>query len=191
MGDNSGEVIGTGTFFNIRDTVYLLTAQHVSAERFATNARGERLYDGLAHDGAPNCELYRIANPTFGYEHPRDIAVVRLRSELLDHPVLKPMAWKSVPHFAGDLENEILFVHGYPGKKSLFVRAWEGIVSESFPWVAAEEPCKCSWFDPRIHIAVGYPVTGQDERGHLVDLPDPHGLSGSALWKTNIVTRGL
>jgi len=187
---DAGEVIGTGTFIDVRNTIYLLTAQHVSAQRFATNAHGDRLYDGLAHDGGPDDEMFRIRNPTLGYGFPRDIAIARLHSEDLGAPTLIPMQWDRIPKFAGNLEKDIFFVHGYPGRKSRFVRAWGGIASESFPWVATEEPCNCSWFDPKIHIAIGYPVQGQDERGHLIDLPHPEGLSGSALWKTNIASKG-
>src|SRR5262249_36746061 len=81
---------------------------------------------------------------------------------------------------------------GFPGERSRFFATLGGIHSQSLPWLAteAERPATCPWFDPAIHIAVEYPAFGRDERGQTDNLPSANGLSGSALWKTNVHTRG-
>lgn len=52
----------------------------------------------------------------------------------------------------------------------------------------AEDPP--SWLDPQLHLAVDYRFNDQhDLRGRPAVPPDPHGLSGSLLWKANRATR--
>jgi hypothetical protein len=188
--DETGEMLGSGTVVDVRGTTYLLTANHVVRQQFDLHPSGERRYTGLAHDTGLNGPVFRIVNPVHGYGGLRDVAVVRLINEDFASTPVIPVSLLSIPKRCPDLQDEILFVLGFPGKKSRYVRAWKGIVSESFPWVATEEPSACSWFDRCMHVAIGYPAKGLDETGREVDMPDPQGLSGSGLWKTNVSARG-
>lgn len=189
--DDAGDVIGTGTFLNLFGATYIATAEHVVKTKFSMTSDGERRYDGLAHDTGAAGPVFRITNPFYSHGRLRDVAVAGLRTDDFVGTNVVPLPLQGVPKFTPSLNDEILLLHGYPGKASRFVRAWNGIVSTSFPWVCTQEPPpSCDWFDPTIHFAVGYPAHGTDERGHSTVMPDPHGLSGSAIWKTNVVARG-
>jgi len=190
VGDDAGEVIGSGTLIEVKGQPYLLTAEHVWTQQYETDAKGDRLYNGLSYCGYAEGPFYRITNRMLSYPHPRDIAVAQVFQEDAVRGAQEPTKWHDMPKFTPKLEGEILFVHGYPGKYSQYFRLCGGIVSRDFPWIATEEPCNCGWFDRATHVAIGYPVRGTDARGPEVDLPDPKGLSGSGLWRTNIVAKG-
>jgi Protein of unknown function (DUF2934) len=188
--EDSGEVLGSGTFIDVRGSSFLATACHVIHQQYDIDSQGNRLYNGIAHDTGAAGEIFRITNPIYGYGGLRDVAVARLFNEDFAGSSVFPLPLRAIPKRTPDLKDEILFVHGFPGKKSRFVRAWQGIVSESFPWVATEEPTQCTWFDPTLHMAIGYPAEAIDERGIFVATPNPQGLSGSAIWKTNVCAMG-
>jgi hypothetical protein len=187
--DDAGNVVGSGTCIDVRGNPYLLTAQHVVRKRF-DSAEGGEPYTGIGHDTGIEGPVFRITNPTYGYGGLRDVAVARLFPEDFAGTSVRPLPIRAIPNRTPDLAGEILYVHGYPGRKSRFFRAFQGIASTSFSFIATEESCRCSWFDPAVHIAVGYPVEGLGETGRTEDFPHPKGLSGSALWKTNVCARG-
>jgi len=187
--DDAGDVVGSGTCIDVRGTPYLLTAQHVVHKRFESTQAGEP-FTGIGHDTGFEGPIFRVTNPTYGYGGLRDVAIACLFAEDFSGTSIKPLPLAAIPKRTPDLAGEILYVQGFPGTQSRFVRAFGGIVSRPFSFVATEEPCSCSWFDPAIHVAIGYPVEGLSETGQPADFPAPRGLSGSALWRTNVRSRG-
>ena len=84
-------------------------------------------------------------------------------------------------------EIDIYFVHGWPGKQSHFTTFFErGVISKSLSYGGWLETAKLPGFDNTTHFPITYPPDELiDELGQPTTLPDPHGLSGSVLWKTN------
>lgn len=188
--DGNGELVGSGTFVDLFGTVYLATAEHVVRERYAKHTDGTPRYDGLSHDVGHDAVGYVIDQPFYGHGMIRDVSVAKLRAEDFRKGTITPLKMETVPQLTPPLADDILFLQGYPGEKSRFVSLLGGIFSDSFPWVCAEEPTNWSQFNPAIHFAIGYPHEGMGESGSVTSLPNPGGMSGSAIWKTNIVPRG-
>jgi hypothetical protein len=89
------------------------------------------------------------------------------------------------------LATDFLFVHGFPASRSRFLRLVEGLASRSLPYGAMQrlEPPVSNLqphefaieFDPSSMRVAGEP---QSE-----DFVDPHGLSGSPVWRIGISGR--
>jgi hypothetical protein len=86
---------------------------------------------------------------------------------------------------AGDLDKDLLFVHGFPGDYSKFLKLGSGIFSTTLPLGNITATPTWKSFDPALHLTFGYDPRYQEyEDGTLATLPDPGGLSGSAVWDT-------
>lgn len=174
-----GKYLGSGTFVQVGNEAYLLTAAHVP----------KKCSTGLwAYSVGDSTPPVVIPNPWQCISLPTDLAWARLdaahfgtehRARLLDTCFLDSTA--------DDLDGDILFVHGWPGQlsKELWSLA-NGIASKSFPYTTVIGTSSRNWFDPAIHIAVDFRVEGQiDELERLADVPSLEGVSGSAVWRTN------
>ena len=87
-----------------------------------------------------------------------------------------------------DLEDDILFIHGFAQKNSRFSAiGGGGIYSDSLPYATFLGESTLPEFKPGVHFAIQYkqPEKQKDEKGKDVDLPPPPGLSGTAVWKAN------
>ncbi len=191
---DDGELLGSGTFLEVGGTTYLLTAAHVAEE-------GLKRYWKMACSTGNGLPPQILENPIICRGFPSDLAITRVE------PPPPTAPGRGNPHgpqapslvgidvlpsgrFASELgtaETDVLYVHGFPGKYSRFLRLGNGVFSDSFPYGTCLGSSNYSWFNPSVHFAVEYPASGQqDEFGKPATLPDPHGLSGSALWKTNL-----
>ena len=177
--EKRGRYLGSGTYLQVRNEAYLLTAGHVPSE----SSTGSWAYS--LGDGMPPIV---IRNPWQCVSLPTDLALVRLdathfsaghRAQLLDTDVFDATA--------DDLDGDILFLHGWPGQlsKELWSLA-QGIASKTFPYTTVVGKSSRDWFDPTIHFAVDFRGEGQiDESKNSADVPDLKGVSGSAIWRTN------
>lgn len=79
---------------------------------------------------------------------------------------------------------DYLFVQGYPGVRSRFLRLFAGVVSKSLPYAAMERPREeLSGLEP-FQFALNYDQREiHGEANEMVELPDPHGMSGSPVWR--------
>jgi hypothetical protein len=88
------------------------------------------------------------------------------------------------------LSTDFLFTHGFPALNSRFLRLHEGLVSRSLPYGAMQR------LEPEVRdlqpdeFAIEFDPTGMRalESGGEVSL-DPHGLSGSPVWRIGISGR--
>jgi hypothetical protein len=78
----------------------------------------------------------------------------------------------------------MLFVHGFAAQQSYFSASGKALIAKSLPYLTQERPLP-EHHDSQVVFALHYPakkvpsISGAD-----VDLPDPHGLSGTAVWDT-------
>jgi hypothetical protein len=187
----TGEYIGTGTLISIHNGLYLITAQHVAAEMFKEGNSGKQYPLGLSHSIGNGNLVLNIQNPWTAWASPVDVAATRIPTDGLEGNVVSV----SARHFAlhtQSLEDDLYFVHGYPGVRSRFT-AFEGrgVVSTSLPyggWL-----CDSGWseFDPKMHFAITFPPDKLvDEQRTSTSLPHPGGMSGSLVWKSNRLRSG-
>jgi len=180
-----GELLGTGTFLRLNGTPYILTNEHVARVR---------LTHSLSHFGGDEQRsVYRIVHPFFCITDPTDAAITRL-----DEQVAKRIARDVFPSVRFEpsyapAHGEILFIHGYPGVNSRFSALAAGVLTRTLPFATPEVPLPPipDKYDPAIHFALGYPMnlTLTNALGQPVQLPDPHGLSGTLVWDTKFVAK--
>ncbi len=176
--ENIGELVGSGTFINFQGQPYLLTAGHVAFEK-------DR-YIGLTHTRSNGFLPSLITNPYHILNKFLDICVVKIEAEELKGTNITPISTDRLALHSNNLDGDILFTHGYPGAKSKSVRLLDAVFSTTQPFGTFTGGSVYPWFDSQYHFALDYPQTGQlDENISEIQLEDPHGLSGSAVWKTN------
>jgi hypothetical protein len=176
---NRGRFLGSGTFINLGGTPYLLTASHVPADCTVRK---------WAHSLGDATPPTIVPNPWQCLSFPEDLALARLDVENFagQHRVrmLEPNLFANN---CEDLNGDFIFLHGWPGElsKELWSLA-RGIASKTFPYTTCLGTSSRSWFDHGIHFAVDFRVEAQtQEGGGQANVPSPHGMSGSAVWKTN------
>jgi len=188
----TGEIVGTGTFFRLRDADYLLTAQHVVGKLYEANIDGSRKYGaGLSHSIGNDQAMLNVAHPWITWKLPYDLAVTRLDPTILEVSDRIPLTVEQIALNSHTLDaNDVYFIHGFPGKQSHFTAlCGRGVISKSLPYGGWLESSSWTDFDDSIHFAISFPpIEIIDERGKATTLPDPHGLSGAVVWKTGIGT---
>lgn len=187
--EETGELLGTGTFFELRNSLYLLTAQHVAEELYTNTKDGKRKFAaGLSHSVGNNQRMRWFPNPWITWNKPQDIAVTRLDPIVLDGTDCIPLQSNHLALNSETLDDDdIYFVHGWPGKQSHYTTFFgRGVMSKSLPYGGWLVTANLSDFDKTTHFPISYPPDELiDEQGNATTLPDPHGLSGSVLWKIN------
>jgi hypothetical protein len=189
--EDTGELVGSGTVVELRGKPYLLTAEHVAKQLFAENTDGSRKFpEGLCHSLDYGEQMAWIPFPWFTWPTPKDIAATRIDPVVLEATRVVPLKATRFADNTDSLNDDLYFIHGWPGKESRFTTFFDrGVVSTSQPyggWLTN----KSSWpqFDPKVHFAITYPMTELiDEHGQPAKLPLPGGMSGSLIWKSNRV----
>lgn len=174
-----GKFLGSGTFIRLGDQPYLLTAAHVP------NAARNRHWAHSVDDATPPAQ---ITLPWQCCSLPSDLAVASLDNDTFTGSNrVRPLSADFIAKELGSLEDDFLFVHGWPGERSHEVWSLaKGIASTSLPYTTVVGKTGRAWFNDNIHFAIQYRVDGQhDEHGNLAQMPDARGLSGAAVWKSN------
>jgi len=118
-----------------------------------------------------------------------DLAVYFLPA---DYPCPEERFWPSarIDHGLEKLATDYLFLHGFPGKRSHSSPLLGGVVSTSLPYGAMQ---RLDNLPPNLQpyqFAVEYdPIGMVNETGATQDLVDPHGLSGSPVWRIGVSGR--
>ena len=175
---------GTGTIIQNRGKVLLVTAAHVLDDIEKAVCQGVAFSNG---DAKP---YYRIAG-VFTKDYSIDIAYARISNPTtLDSDRLP-----CPEHLIGDsrkaVATDLLFIHGFPGAYSRSFKMTGSIHSRTLPYGTTFGSPKWPEFNPNLHFALLYdPKYSVDGSGATIDLPDPHGLSGVAVWNTRRVELG-
>ena len=159
----------------------ILTALHVIEE-----AKKKPLSLALSTGyGAPPYVVHGAVN----IDPIADLAVYFLPA---DYPCPEENFWPSarIDHVLDKLDTDYLFLHGFPGKTSYFSHHLGGVVSKSLPYGAMQ---RLENLPPNLQphqFAVEYdPIGMVNETGATQDLVDPHGLSGSPVWRIGVSGR--
>ncbi len=181
-----GRLVGSGTFIDVHDIAYLLTASHV------LEAATE--YSVLTHSLAYGDKPCPLLNPFRLQQFPCDLGFTQVSDELRSSTSLQPMPATVLDTNSADIEGDVLFIHGYLGERSKWLPIVKGgIHSTSLPMWTVVRSGRTSWphFTDALHCAVEYWPTGwRDEHGTPIERPDPHGLSGSAVWRLSLKRHG-
>ena len=175
-------VIGSGTFIELRGATYIVTNEHVAS--FRQQYR-------LAHFVDNNQHAIAIVHPFQCITKPTDAAIARIDDDIIANSTKSPVPSHRLSQSFSPATGEIVFLHGYPGISSHFSPSFETLIAKTCPYATdvAELP---EAFDPDLHFAINYPAPSQSSvrnfNGNPVDLPDPHGLSGTLLWDTKYVS---
>lgn len=184
--ENFGELVGSSTLLSLRGETFLLTADHVARAKLLPDSSGRGLrYVGIAHtarNGEPPC---LISAPIYGMSDPYDLALIPVDVTTLDRVPLDAGLLATNSNLAN---RDILFIQGLPGARS---HSLFGVHSDTLPYATGPGTSTFAWFDPKIHFAIDYSKNGLlDEKGEAIDMVNPHGLSGSAVWATGRCTTG-
>jgi hypothetical protein len=153
----------------------LLTALHVIEE-----AQKEPL--GVAVSTAYGKPPYVVEGPV-PIDQQADIAVYFLPD---DYPCPDTFFWPSarIDHSLEKLATDYLFLHGFPGKRSYPSLHLGGVINKSLPYGAMQRLENLPPDLEPFQFAIEYDPQGMiDETGIAGDLVDPHGLSGSPVWR--------
>jgi hypothetical protein len=176
---NYGTLEGSGTLIEIRNNIYILTANHV-LEDFTGNT--------FAIFRSQGSSPFKLSNPVQCIEQPIDLAISRVDSSYLEGSLKRPIKINKFAKEIGDLEGDILFIHGFPGEKSRYHAFLKGVLSESVPYTT--HLLETEDYDHNIHFAIAYDGEGAiDELDRPAVLPDPHGYSGSLVWVARVRDR--
>ena len=159
----------------------VLTALHV-----IEHAREEPL--GLAIStgfGKPPYVVHGAVN----IDRVADLAVYFLPD---DYPCPDAAFWPSarIDRSLDKLATDYLFIHGFPGETSYASPLLGGVVSKSLPYGAMQRLENLPADLESCQFALEYdPVGIVNETGAAQDLVDPHGLSGSPVWRIGVSGR--
>jgi hypothetical protein len=151
------ELVGSGTIVELRGRPYLLTAEHVAKQLFAQGTDGSRKFpEGLCHSVGNGERMAWISFPWFAWSIPKDIAATRLDSVVLEGTQVVPLKATRFASNTDGLNDDLYFIHGWPGTESRFTAFFGGgVVSRSQPfggWLTAGT----TWpqFDAKTHFAI-------------------------------------
>jgi hypothetical protein len=157
----------------------ILTALHV-IDQARSEVSGFAISTGYG-------ELPYIVHGDVNIDRAADIAVFFLPDDYPDKPFWPS---SSIDHSLERLGTDYLFLHGFPGKNSYSSQLLGGVMSKSLPYGAMRQlenlPPNLQPFE----FAVEYdPVGMVSAAGASQDLIDPHGLSGSPVWRIGVSGR--
>jgi len=177
-----GKVVGSGTFVSLRGEPWIVTNEHVAraqAEHVLAHFRGNDMYAAAIVHG------FVCLSP------PEDMALARIEPSMLEGAEKIPLPLDRVATEFSPIEGEVLFVMGYPGKRSHFSALAGGLQTWPLPF-ATDVAALPEGTDNAMFFALDYPagdqVVGLD--GKRTSLSEPKGLSGSLVWNTRYVQRG-
>lgn len=173
-------LLGSGTYLQLLDNSYLLTNQHVAAERRTHS---------LAHLLADEEFALGISGVFQALSDPVDAAVCRIEQGVWNSgKTMKravPIACLAQKH--EPVERELLFMMGFSGERFYFSNLVESACPTATPY-CTQESVVPEELKSDFHFGLRYST----ERAVSLDasgrgLPDPHGFSGSAVWNTRAV----
>lgn len=183
--EDHGLLVGSGTFMQILGATHLVSVSHVLEIAME--------FQFLAHSNDYGTKPVPMKFPFHLQPYPLDLGFTRVDQEAMVQGAVTPWPVEVLAGATGDLDNDILFIHGYPGERSKWLPIINGgVTAESLPLGTVVRHEETGWvdFDPQLHFAMEYWRDGWfDEKGRTMSRPNPHCLSGSAVWRVNIKGR--
>lgn len=188
-----GSAWGTGTYISGAENPWILTAQHVIKD----------IPDGalLAYLPSPDGEYCAALSNSVEAPWPVDAAALPLVMEEFWPTKDRILPIERIDKSFQAHSNEVLFFMGFPGYRSdrndprmpskLRTSMFNELYTPMKPMLSQmyrSGLVNNSNFNGQLHIPVLYPDYAQRESdGQTVPLPNPAGMSGSALWDTKYV----
>lgn len=176
--DGSSEaprLIGTGWFLEDNAHGRIVTARHV-----VTEAR-DAARIGFSRDNGAVC--VRPAGDWVLAAQTDDLAFATLWTGALNNHPKSILSQARLAQSSAGIENDVLFVHGFPGRRSFAMASGVMLKSHGLATAIFPHPVE-SDFSPRFLIA--YSTDGVHKSdGSPGDCPEPRGMSGSPVWRAN------
>ncbi|MGK4000185.1 hypothetical protein [Sorangium sp. So ce1024] len=171
----TGRHVGSALRFSIAGRRTILTAAHVIHE-----ARRSERFAVSAARGQPPFELHGAPDRV---DEERDLAAYFLTD---DYPSDGIAFWPEdrVDATDGKLSTDYLFVHGFPERRSRFAPLLGGLVSQSFPYGVMLREDDLPADMKSFQFAMDFDPSNMFlQDGKPAEWLDPHGLSGSPVWR--------
>ena len=164
---------GTATLLTAENRVFVLSAKHVFESGLS--------YQYFAHSAGNGQPPQKIAEISRVESRSHDLTLIEILPESLEGIGRRPVTREVFEsHGYRPNETEALFLHGFPGGWSV-PKPPNQLHNRSLPQVVCQvdRSRRPSGAEIYVHYEEG---GNQDLEGNIIDVPDPHGLSGSALW---------
>jgi hypothetical protein len=177
----TGRHIGSGLRCSLQGRRSILTAQHVLTE-------GSRVAAGFAVSAGYARAPFAV-HGLINVDSVRDLAVYFLPE---DYPADSGIGfWPSarLDRDRSKISTDYLFVHGYPGEvgHSYSSQLLQGVVNRSLPYGAMQRIDNLPGDLAPWQFAIEYdPIGMLDIAGTASAAVDPHGLSGSPVWRIGV-----
>ncbi len=174
--ESSGQHVGSAVRVILHGHRAIVTAAHVieqarsSYPRFALTA---------VRGGAP----YELHGPPAHLDRERDLAAYFLPDDYPDEGIAFWLADRADTE--GDkLATDYLFVHGFPAVQSRFSGLAGGLLDRSLPYGVMQREDDLPADIAPFQFAMDFdPGNFQGQNGQSIEWVDPHGLSGSPVWR--------
>ena len=164
--------LGSGTFISIDGSPVILTANHVIEQQ-------EAPFRGFAYSNGNGKVAFFDGAETF-FNEEADVAIKKIDPSTFDRDTVDE---ERIAESSHTNNGDLVFLHGYPGETSRQTRLLHSqgaLVNESLPLLTKIIPEFCC----QQSLALDYAIEGVfDETEEMSSLPDPHGLSGTSLWR--------
>src|ERR1700722_515074 len=180
---NGGEHVGSGLRCILDGRRAVVTAEHVIQ-------RAIRYPAGMAISTGFGKKPF-LVHGEIRVDAIRDIAVYHLPPDYPDDvDDVKFWAQDRIDESDDRLSTDYLFVHGFPGKRSRFLALGPGVFSKSLPYGAMQR-LEALPSDLRSdQFALDFDPTNMHSLDAETDFAvDPHGLSGSPVWRIGLSGR--
>lgn len=173
-GGESGTLMGSGVRVVSGGKTCVLTAEHVVAA-----AKG---YASVALSAGSENAPRQVSLGGARFDREADLAVLPIDGEDLERWPL------SATHCDEDLlSTDFLFVHGYPQAGSGFSELLRGLFSTTLPYGAMRREDDLPGDLESFQFALDFdPANFQSSAGGATDWINPHGLSGSPVWRIGV-----
>jgi hypothetical protein len=172
-----GKLLGSGSYFEVKDRKYVITNEHVARYLSANN---------LIHKFFNSDVFIKFTNDAIINGEPVDVAIIPIEDanwNACSHKgqaiPLNRFAQKHDP-----VEHELLLFAGYSGERSKFY--FDCLFTPGTPYATQKCPFPTDVLkaDPKYHFSLFYKPDLARSVGGKSNLPEPHGFSGSLVWDT-------
>lgn len=181
LNEEEGKHLGSGLRCTRGGRRAFVTAHHVILKAMSGQ------YQGFAVSAGYGLPPFQIAGG-LDVDREGDLAICFLPPDYPEHEAVQYWPENRIDNENKSLATDYLFTHGFPGEKSRFLRSFDGLVNRSLPYGAMqrlEESDHLAAFQ----FALDYqPSFMRDQAGNQVAI-DPHGMSGSPVWRIGVSGR--
>ena len=188
LSDGTGRHRGSGTFVTLADKLCVLTCDHVIYDKQQPALAVSR---GPATPASAHTEKYCGGGDVL------DVGIIRLAPGCLDEGTKQALPQARIAERFSPTDGELLFIYGFPGFKDIpnFEATFSTLLdSQRVSRMAVLRPVieLPPGFDPEWYFAMHYShkemiqVVGEGYADAT-----PHGMSGAAVWDSQMVSQGV